>query len=82
MLLIHRRDIVEPVEIRHCLKVGLMLDQLFGAAVQQADVRIDAFDYLTVEFQHKTQHAMSRRVLWPEVDVEIPDFCLCHITRS
>ena len=34
MLLIHRRDIVEPVEIRDRLQIGLVLDQLFGAAMQ------------------------------------------------
>jgi hypothetical protein len=42
MLLVHRRHVIEPVEIRHRLKVGLVLDQLFGAAMQQADMRIDA----------------------------------------
>ncbi len=34
MLLIHRRDIVEPVEIRDRLQIGLVLDQLLGAAMQ------------------------------------------------
>ena len=34
VLLIHRRDVVEPVEIRDRLQIGLVLDQLFGAAMQ------------------------------------------------
>jgi hypothetical protein len=44
VLLVHRRDIVEPVEIGHGLEIGLGLDQLLGAAMQQADMRIDALD--------------------------------------
>ena len=73
VLLVHRRDIVEPVEIRDRLQIGLRLDQLFGAAVQQADMRIDAVDHLAVQFQHQTQHAMRRRMLRPEIDVEVAD---------
>ena len=68
VLLVHRRDIVEPVEIGHRLQVGLVLDQLLGAAVQQADMRIDALDDLAVELQHEPQHAVRRRVLRPEID--------------
>ena len=41
VLLVHRRDVVEPVEVARCSGVGPRLDQLLGAAVQQADVRID-----------------------------------------
>jgi hypothetical protein len=42
MLLVHRRHIVEAVKIGDRLQVGLVLDQLFGAAMEQADMRIDA----------------------------------------
>ena len=73
MLLVHRRDVVEAVEIRDRLQVGLLLDQLLGAAMQQADMRIDAFDDFAVELEHQTQHAMRRRVLRPEVDGEIAE---------
>ena len=78
MLLVHRRDVIEPVEIGHGLQVGLGLDQLFGAAMQQADMRIDAVDHLAVQFQHKAQHAVRGRVLGAEIDVEIADACLGH----
>jgi hypothetical protein len=78
VLLIHRRAIVEPVEIGHGLQIGLGLDQLFGAAVQEADMRIDAVDHLAVEFQHEAQHAVRRRVLRPEIDVEVADVVLSH----
>ena len=71
MLLVDRRDIVEPVEIRDRLQIGLVLDQLFGAAMQKPDMRIDALDHLAVEFEHEAQHAVRRRMLRPEVDREI-----------
>jgi hypothetical protein len=48
MFLVHRRDIVEPVEVGQRLQIGFMLDQLFGAAMEQADMGIDAPDHLTV----------------------------------
>jgi hypothetical protein len=47
-----------------------VLDQLLGAAMQESDVRIDPFHHLAVQLQHETQHAVRRRVLRPEVDVE------------
>ena len=71
MFLIHRRDVVEPVEIADRLQVGLVLDQLLGAAMQEADMRIDALDNLAVELEHKAQHAVRRRVLRPEIDGEV-----------
>ena len=63
MLLVHRRDVVEPVEVADRLQVGLVLDQLLGAAMQQPDVRIDALDHLAVQLQHQAQHAVRRRML-------------------
>ena len=71
MLLVHRRDVIEPVEIRDGLQVGLVLDQLLGAAVKQADVWIDTRDDLAIQFQHETQHAVRRRMLGPEIDREV-----------
>ncbi len=42
-------------------------------------MRIDALDDLAVEFQHQAQHAMRRRVLRPEVDVEVADALLARL---
>jgi hypothetical protein len=53
VFLIHRRDVIEPVEVGQRLQVGLVLDQLLGPAVQKADMRVDALDDLTVELQHE-----------------------------
>ena len=73
MLLVHRRDIVEPVEIGHGLEIGLVLDQLFGAAVQQADMGIGPLDDLAVHLQHQAQHTVGRRMLRPEIQIEVLD---------
>jgi hypothetical protein len=48
-----------------------VLDQLFGPAVQKTDMRVHALHDLTVELQYQTQHAVSRRVLGPEIEGEI-----------
>ena len=72
VLLIHRRDVVEAIEIGDGLRVRLVLDQLFGTTMQQADMRIDTLDHLAVEFKHQAQHAVRRRVLGPEVEVHVP----------
>ena len=71
MLLVHRRDVVEPVEIRERLEIGLVLDQLLGAAMQQPDMRIDALDHLAVELEHEPEHAVRGRMLRAEIDGEL-----------
>ncbi len=68
-----RRAIIEPIEIGQRLHVRLILDQLFGAAVQQPDMRIDALDDFAVELHHEAQHAMRSRVLRAEIDRVILD---------
>ncbi len=73
MFLVHRRHIVEAVEIRQILQIRPALHQLFGAAVQQADMRITTLNDFAVQLQHQTQNAVCRRVLRAEVDVEVTD---------
>ena len=82
MLLVHRRDVVEPVEVRHCLQVALVLDQLLGTAMQQADVGIAAFDDLAVHLDDQAQHAVGRRVLRPEVHRQGLDLDVGHVSSS
>src|SRR5690606_648465 len=60
------------------LQIGLVLDQLLGAAMQEADMRIDALDQFSVQFEYKTQNTMGCRMLRPEVDVEVADRVLGH----
>jgi len=78
VLLIHRRDVVETIEIRNGLKVGLVLDQLLGATMQQPDMRVDARHEFSVELKNQAQHAVCRRVDRAEVDGEVADFGFAH----
>src|SRR4029450_2405225 len=71
VLLVHRRDIIEPVEGGQRLAGGPVPDPLLGPAVQKTDMRVDALDHLTVELQYETQDPVSRRMLGPEIEGEI-----------
>ena len=78
MFLVHRRDVVEPVEVGQRLQVRFVFDQLLGSAVQQSDMRIDARNDLAVELEHEAQNAVGRRVLGPEIDGEIANSSFGH----
>jgi hypothetical protein len=78
MLLVHRRDVVEPVEIRDRLQVGLMLDQLLGAPMQEPDMRIDTLDDFTVKLKHQPEHTVGRRMLRTKIDGEIAQLRFGH----
>jgi hypothetical protein len=82
MFLVHRRDVVEPVEVRQRLQVRFVLDQLLGSAVEQSDMRIDALNDLAVELEHEAQNAMGRRMLGPKIDGEIADSSFGHTGAS
>src|SRR5262245_4574299 len=75
MLMVHRRHIIEPVEIRDRLQIGLVLDQLLGAAMQKSNMRINALDHFPVELQYEAQHTVSSGMLWPKVDGEVTGSC-------
>src|SRR5579862_2001290 len=68
MLLVHRRDIVEPVEVRNGLKIGLVFDQFFRTAMKKTNVRIDARDDFAVEIQYQPQYPVGCGMLRPEVE--------------
>ncbi len=84
VLLIHRRHVVETVEIGKRLKVGLVLDELLRAAVKQTDMRIDALDHLAVELEHEAKHTVRGRMLRTEIDGELAfvPFPLAAVCRS
>ena len=50
MLLVHRRNVIKPVEIRQVLQIRPAFHQLLGATVQQADMRITTLYNLAVQF--------------------------------
>ena len=52
MFLTQRGAVIETVKIRQRLQIRLVLDQLFGAAMQQADMGINALDNLAVQFHN------------------------------
>jgi hypothetical protein len=63
-----------------------MLDQLFSAAVQEADMGVNALNDLAVKLKHKAKHTVSCGVLGPEVEGEIADSgfhgALCLLLRQ
>ena len=82
MLLVHRRDIIEPVEIGDRLKIGLVLYELLSAAVQQAYMRVDAVHDLAVELHDHTQYPVRRGMLRSEIQRVVPDLRFGHQALS
>jgi hypothetical protein len=48
-----------------------VLDQFLGAAMQEADMRIDPLDHFAVKLEHQAQHAVRGRMYRPEIDGEV-----------
>ena len=78
MFLVHRGDVVEPVEVGQRLQVRSVLDQLFRATVQKSDMRIDALDDLAIELDYEPQDTVGRRVLGAKIDGEIANSSFGH----
>ena len=53
------------------LQVGLVLDELLCAPVQQPHVGVALLHRLPAELQDQPQHAVGGRVLGPEVDGQV-----------
>jgi hypothetical protein len=47
--------------------------------MQETNMRVNALYDLAVELEYKTQDAVRRRVLGPEIDSEVADSSLDHI---
>ena len=78
MLLIHRCDIVEAVEIGQSLQTSLVFDQFLGTAVKETNMRIDAPYYFAIQFQHKTQHPMGRGCCGSKLIMKMRGWSLGH----
>ena len=63
-----RREIIEPVRVRHELVVLHVLGDFFVAAMQVADVRRRLGDRLAIQFQDEPQDAVRGRVRRPHVE--------------
>ena len=70
----HHGDIVQSVEVRQSLHVGLVFDQLLGTTMKQSDVRIRADNLFTIDLQNQSKHTVSSRMLRTEVDCVVTDF--------
>ncbi len=82
VLVAHHRHVVEAIHVADRLIERLGFGQLFGATMQQADVRIGAHDGFAVHLQHQAQHAVRSRMLRAEVHRVIADFLDAHAQFS
>src|ERR1700730_4796025 len=78
VFLIHRRDIIEPVEIRYILQIGARLHQFFSAAMKEPDMRIDALDDFAVEFENEQHDPVRGGMLRTKIDREITNRIFAH----
>ena len=69
-LVVLEGDVVDPLRVRDRLPPRLVLHVLLEAGVQVADDRAQADDALAVEVDDEAQHAVRRRVVRPEVDLQ------------
>lgn len=73
MLVTHHRHVIESIHVRQCLQESAVFGELFGCAMQEADVRISALDNLAVELQDQSQHAVRGWVLRTKVQSVVLD---------
>ncbi len=52
MLVAHHRHIIEAVHVADIVVIGLTFGELFSAAVQEADVRINSLHDFSVHLHH------------------------------
>ena len=65
------RQVLGAVLVADGLAVVHVLGQLLAAAVHVADVRDEVLDLFAVDGEHHAEDAVGRRVLRPDVDVEV-----------
>ena len=72
-----RRQVIQPVRVRHELVVGHVLRDLLVPAMQVADIRRRLGDDLAIEFEHHAQDAVGRRMRRAHVENELfaEDIC-------
>jgi hypothetical protein len=61
---------MQAVEIRQTLQIGLVFQQFFGAAMQQANVAIDTIHQLAIKVHDHSQHTMRSGMLRTKVQRE------------
>lgn len=76
LLIRHHRHVVQSVKVGQRLEVGLVLDQLFRATVEQADMGVRPNDFLAIEFEDQAQDTVGCRVLGAEIDSVVANFAV------
>src|SRR5262249_48192875 len=83
-----RREIIEPVGVRHELVVLHVLGDLLVATMKKANVRRRLRDHLAVELQHKSQNAVRGWMRRPHVEdhllanIVVPRLAQCRVDRG
>lgn len=76
LLVGHHGNVVQPVEVGKSLEVRLVLDQLLGTSVEEADVRVGADDFLAIQLENKPKHTVGSGMLGTKVDGVVPDLAV------
>jgi hypothetical protein len=74
----HHRNVVETVEVREGLEIGLVLDQLLGSSVQKTDVGVGTDDFLAIELENQTQHTVGGGMLRTKVDGVVSNLAVVY----
>jgi hypothetical protein len=76
LLVGHHADVVETIKVRESLQIRAILNELLGAAMQQANMGIGSHNLFAIEFQNQPQHAVGSGMLRPEIDCVVPHLTL------
>lgn len=73
LLIRHHGNVIETIEVGQSLEVGLVLDQLLGTSMKQADVGVGTNNFLSAQFENQPQHAVGGGMLGTKVDGVVAD---------
>lgn len=79
MLMINRRKIVEEVEIRKRMKIGIGLNKILGEEMKKKDMRIEEIEKLEVKIKKKKKKEVRGRMMREEVDIEIEEMSIRNV---
>ena len=64
------------------MNVGLVLDELLGTSMQEADMRIGSAHDLTIELKDETQYTVGSWMLRTKVEDDVLSRGLFHLVKS
>ena len=77
-----RREVIQPIGVRHELVVLHVLGDFFVAAMQKTDVRRGFGDDFAIELEHESQNAVRRRMRRPHVEDHLLADVVVAVCRS